>query len=108
MKTPAAIISAVTLLLGACTWVPLTPEGQKVRVLEPGDVATCKLKGTTTVALKAKVAGIERSQEKVKLELETLARNAAPDLEGDTVVADSDVADGKQSYKVYKCVDPEN
>jgi hypothetical protein len=98
----------ISLGLVACTWVKLTPEGEKVRVLSSTEVGSCKLKGQTTVALRDKVIGIERNEEKVSEELETLARNAATDLGGDTVVPASAISDGKQVFKVYKCVDPAN
>lgn len=92
------------LILSGCAWVKLTPEGEKVRVLSEHEVVTCNKKGETTVSLRDKVAGVSRSAEKVKAELEMLARNAAPDLEGDTVVPASEIADGKQTFTVYRCV----
>ena len=88
----------------ACAWVKLTPGGEKVRVLEASEVSTCKQLGDTTVSLLAKVAGINRNEEQVAKELATLARNAAADMGGDTIVAISPVKDGKRSYSVYKCI----
>jgi len=96
----------LVLLLPACTWVELTPAGEKVRVLSADEVGSCAKKGKTTVSLKAEVAGIERNTEKVKKELEMLARNSAVDLKGDTVVATSEIVNGKQTFDVYRCVNP--
>jgi len=56
------------------------------------------------VSLKAKVAGINRDAEQVAKELAMLARNAAADMGGDTVVPATEVTDGKRSFTVYKCV----
>lgn len=92
------------LSLSACAWVKLTPGGEKVRVLDASEVSTCKALGNTTVSLLAKVAGINRNEEQVAKELSTLARNAAADLGGDTVVPISAVKEGKRSYAVYKCI----
>ena len=92
------------LSISACTWVKLTPGGEKVRVLDVGEVSTCKELGNTTVSLLAKVAGINRSEEQVTKELSLLARNTAADMGGDTVVPISPVEEGKRSYKVYKCI----
>lgn len=92
--------------LSACTWVKLTPGAEKVRVLSAQEVQSCTKKGKTTVSVKADVAGIERSQEKVKTELETLARNSAVELNGDTVVPTSEIKDGKQTFDVYRCINP--
>jgi len=96
----------ITLCLGmsACSWVSLTPDGEKVRVLAAGDVADCQELGRTMVSLKAKIAGINRSEAKVEKELAMLARNSAADMGGDTVVPDTAVKDGKRTYKVYKCI----
>ena len=94
------------LTLTACAWVKLTPEGEKVRVLSASEVKSCTKKGKTTVSLKAKVAGLERHPEKVKKELEDLARNSAADLNGDTVVPASEIENGKQVFDVYRCINP--
>ena len=90
-KVKSAIgLLAVLLLVSGCTWVKLTPAGEKVRVLAKSEVGSCKKLGQTTVSLKATVAGFERNAEKVKKELETLARNHADDLKGDTVVPETE------------------
>lgn len=99
---------SLTLLSSACNWAPLTTPGEKVRVLEPGEVKTCAKKGKTTVTTTAKVIGIPRGKDTVAEELINLARNIAPDLRGDTIVAISPIKDGKQTFAVYKCVDPRN
>lgn len=96
----------LALLVASCTWVKLTPEGEKVRVLESHEVGSCKKLGKTTATLKDKIAGVERSSKKVGKEMETLARNSAADMGGDTVVAITEVESGKQVFEVYKCVDP--
>ncbi len=100
----AVSIFVTVALLTGCAWVKLTPEGEKVRVLSAQEVASCKKKGETTVSLRDKVAGIGRNKDKVKAELEMLARNAAPDLDGDTVVPASEIVDGKQTFDVYRCI----
>lgn len=93
-------------LLAGCTWVKLTPEGEKVRVLSSTEVNTCKKLGKTVVSVRAVVAGIKRDKDKVKEELETLARNHAIDLEGDTVVPASSIENGQQTFWIYRCVNP--
>jgi len=92
------------LSISACAWVKLTPGGEKVRVLGAAEVTTCKDLGITTVSLLAKVAGINRNEDEVSKELSFLARNAAADLGGDTIVPISQVKDGKRSYAVYQCI----
>ena len=97
----------MALSLVACTWVELTPEGEKVKVATEADVANCKNMGKATVSVKAELGGVVRNQEKVQKELETLARNIAIDLKGDTVVPAGEITDGRQVFNVYRCINTE-
>ena len=92
------------LSVSACAWVKLTPGGEKVRVLDASEISTCEVLGNSTVSLLAKVAGINRNEEQVTKELSMLARNAAAEMGGDTVVPISEVKEGKRSFAVYKCI----
>lgn len=96
----------VAAMLSACTWVKLTPSGEKVRVLSATEVSSCKKLGKTRAMLKDTIAGIKRSEEKVRNELETLARNSAAEMNGDTIVPASEIEEGKQVFDVYRCVNP--
>jgi hypothetical protein len=100
------VILAICLIVVSCTWVKLTDEGEKTRVLSASEVKSCKKLGKTTAVSKAKVAGVERNEEKLQKELETLARNSAVELKGDTVVPVGSPVDGKQVFEVYRCVKP--
>jgi hypothetical protein len=97
------LAAVLTAMLGACTWVKTTPEGESVRVAAADTVGACERKGKVTVSVKNRVSGVERKPTKVETELATLARNEAALLGGDTVVAESSVADGRQVYGVYQC-----
>ncbi|MDH3691362.1 MAG: DUF4156 domain-containing protein [Gammaproteobacteria bacterium] len=95
---------ALLLALTSCSWVRLTTEGEKIRVLSIEEVKNCDKKGQTTVSLLSKIGPIERKAAKIKKELEVLARNSAPDLDGDTVVAVGEIEQGKQTFDVFRCV----
>ncbi len=96
----------ICLLAGACTWVKPTSEGQKVKVVTANEASACKKLGTTEVSLLAKVAGVNRSKKKVQQELQTLARNSGAKMGGDSVVASSEINEGKQNFDVYLCGHP--
>lgn len=98
------LIAAV--VTSSCTWVKITPEGEKVRVLSKSEVTSCKKLGKTTTTLKDKIAGVKRNKEKVEKEMQALARNSAADMGGDTVVPISEVTEGRQIFDVYKCINP--
>ena len=97
------LTAVIALSSTACTWVTLTAEGEQVKVLAADEVLACVKKGQTAVSLKADIASIERNAEKVQTELETLARNSAVELGGDSVVPVSAVDNGRQEFAVYRC-----
>jgi hypothetical protein len=93
-----------TALAAGCTWVEATPEGDEVRVV-PGDrVSGCNHLGELSVYTKADVGGIDRSPNKIQQELETLARNEAATMNADTIVAVTQITNGRRTYQVYRCL----
>ena len=100
------VIVLIAVSISACSWVTLTPEGRKTRVATAAEVSGCRKVGLTTSTTKAVVAGFERNEDRVKEELQFLARNAAPDLGGDTVVPVGAPRDGRQTFDVYRCGGP--
>lgn len=103
-RMPWLLAMVSSIMLGGCTWVKVSPGGEKVRVLSPTEVTNCNLIGDTQVSLLARVGAVNRNEEKVQQELYALARNSAADMGGDTVVPISEVHEGKQRYTVYKCI----
>lgn len=96
-------ILSLGLLLVSCTWVKVTEEGKSVTVREEGQVADCKKVARITSTSKGDIMGVKRKKEKVKQELETLARNEALEYGGNVLVPASEIKEGKQSFFVYKC-----
>jgi len=106
MMKPITLIVATTFLLSACATVKLTEAGEKIRVLEPGEVTSCKNLGRTTTSVTAKVI-FERPEDAVSEELQTIARNGAARMGGDTIVPLTVIEEGTQTFVVYKCVNPD-
>ncbi|MCW8958821.1 MAG: DUF4156 domain-containing protein [Gammaproteobacteria bacterium] len=102
--TKGFVVAALALSVAACSWVKLTEQGEDVRVFEPSQVANCERVGKTTVRTSATAAGLARHADKVQTELDTLARNSAVDIGGDTVVPLDKPVDGVQIYEVYRCL----
>mgnify|MGYP001034219958 CR=1 FL=1 len=102
------MVIAISLLSTACNWVEISDEGKAIRIVSMEDVANCKRVGKIFAQLKDQIAGFDRNEEKVKREIETLARNtaAASDLGGDTIVPITSIKKGKQTFAVYKCIRP--
>ena len=106
MKTKLSII-ITSILLSACSGISLTEEGEKIRVLEPSEVASCRELGKTNTSVTATVVGIERPEDTISKELQTIASNGAARMGGDTIVPLTVIEAGQQTFMVYKCVDPE-
>lgn len=104
MKQIICMISAA-MLLSACSSLKLTEGGEKIRMLEPSEVSTCKNMGRTNTSVTARVV-IERPADTIAEELSIVARNSAARMGGDTIVPLTVIEDGQQTFVVYKCINP--
>jgi len=99
----AIVITLVLFIMAGCTWVKPEHGAAHVRVLQHAQVEQCKQLGKTTVSVLDSIAFIHRSELQVTAELETLARNSAVEIDGDSIVAISKIIDGEQVYHIYHC-----
>jgi len=95
------ILLPLVLLLSACSFVKLTPQGENVAILQPNEVVNCTADGSITVVVADKVI-IERAPSRVAQELRILARNRAAGR-GDTLVAVGQPVNGEQTFNIYRC-----
>jgi len=102
------LLVAIGTIFAGCAAPKLNTGGTKVRVLTPEEVTSCRELGKTTSSVMNKVVGIDRSAESIEEELETLSRNSAANLGGDTIVPLTVVENGQRTFQVYKCIDPNN
>lgn len=105
MRPVTGLFASVALASGlsACTFVPIQPGGQAIRVVAQGQTLTCEKRGEIGVSVKDRLGPLERSELKVRDELEVLARNEAPGLGADTVQALDEPMDGEQRFAAYRC-----
>ena len=106
MKTTLSLLLAALMLSACATSLKLTSAGEKVRVLSPDEVDSCRLLGRTNASVTWVVAGVKRPDNVIVQELRVVARNAAARLGGDTIVPLTVVDQGQQSFQVYKCINP--
>jgi hypothetical protein len=102
LKNLAAPLSILTLAT-ACTWVQPDPGAAAIALLEPQEALGCQRLGQTTVSVRDRVAGVQRSPSQVTEELRTLARNSAIDLGGNAIVEEEMVDTSKQRFGIYSC-----
>jgi hypothetical protein len=89
--------------LSGCDWAPLTRSGEEVLVARPEQVQPCRRIGETTSRTKHMVVGVNRDPVTVSQELQNLARNAAAEMKGDTIVPIGEPWWGEQRFTVYRC-----
>jgi hypothetical protein len=102
MRLPTLLAAGLTLALSSCTWVHMAPGAKAVRVVESAP-AGCQARGEVEVSVKESIAFYDRNPLRVRDELETLARNEAPGMGGDTVQPLDSYEDGTQRYAVWRC-----
>jgi hypothetical protein len=97
------IVAGATLGLAACQWVPLTAEGERVRLGTAAEVAECKLLGSVTGKTTVTVGPMARDEAKVAKEVEALARNEAATMGANVIVAKGALDWDQRSYDAYRC-----
>jgi hypothetical protein len=97
------LLALTTALLGACTWVAPDARGKQVDVAYFGVSGSCTYVGEVSVSVAHRVAGVTRSEMKVKDELESLARNEAATMGADTIAPQGEPEDGQQRFRAYRC-----
>ena len=101
------LVATISLIVSGCATIKLTAGGEKVRVLAPNEVSSCKKLGKTNTSVTDNVVGVKRPIETIELELTTISRNSAHSMGGDTIVPLTVIENGNQSFNVYKCINPE-
>jgi hypothetical protein len=107
-RTFFATAAAVALVAGlsGCASSKLigVHEGaDQVTLANASEVGSCQSKGKVTVSVMSEVGFITRGAEAVEANLLQLARNAAVDGGGDTVVKGNSTEYGKRTFEIYKC-----
>lgn len=106
IKLKAITILISGLIVSSCAFVQLDTGGEKVRVLSPDEVSSCRELGKAHANVTDAVFGMNRPIETLQKELEVIGRNSAVNLGGDTIVPLTVIKEGKQTFVVYKCIDP--
>ena len=103
MKKFLILSTLLASMAGCSNWVQVTSAGQNVRVATSGEISNCRRIGRTRTHTLPKIVGVERGAERLQTELQSLARNEAGDMGGNTVVPESPIEDGQQTFGVYSC-----
>lgn len=98
-----SLLLGTAVALAACSFVSLNPQAQNTTVsTNTNALSNCKFMGNTNVSLWSK-AGTFQSQSTSESQLDTLARNEAATMGGNTVSPESAINNGQRTYRVYNC-----
>lgn len=103
MMKKLSAAGALVLGLSACTWVPLSSDGEAVMVMNASQAAHCERLGQTTSKVVNKVGFLKRTESQKALELERLTRNEAANMGGNAIVPATEETEGRQRFAVYRC-----
>ncbi len=103
-KRHAILAASMTAVLGGCSFVTVDPGAEEVLVLEAERTKDCERLGQTRVSVATSIGFIKRGKPAISDNLETLARNSAAEMGGDTITAESEVSDGKRTFGIFDCV----
>lgn len=91
------------LLMGGCTWVKTTEDGEAVRLVDAEEAARCREVGNVSASTRDSVMGVDRNADRVGDEIVALARNEAAALGANAIVPSSDIVDGRQTFRALRC-----
>lgn len=98
------VFLALPFALSACNWgIKLDDNARNIRTAWNGDVGSCREQGKVTVSVMNRVGPVDRSDLKVRDELEVLARNEAAKMGADTIKPLGEPRDGSQDWAAYTC-----
>ena len=97
------ILTAILSLMSACTWVQLTTAGEQVEIRAINQVPGCERLGRASSTTMDRLIVVDRSTERQREELLTLARNEAANMGGNVIVATTDISNGRQQFDVFRC-----
>ncbi|HEU4431051.1 MAG TPA: DUF4156 domain-containing protein [Myxococcota bacterium] len=83
--------------------MPVTPEGEQVRVGNAAEVEGCRELGKVTGKSTVTVGPLARNEEKVAAEVEALARNEAAKMGANVIVPTGALDWDEREYAAFRC-----
>lgn len=97
------LLGVVLISMSACSWINPIEGAEKVAVLQSDEVSHCVKLGSSSTTTLHKIGFYHRDDEAMKKELIKLAQNEAIKMQGDSIVANSELVEGQMSFDIYRC-----
>lgn len=89
--------------LAGCSFIPVVPGAEKVRLESPARAAACEHLGKTHSTVLNSIMGIERSRQAIDGDLFRISANSAVEMGGNALVPVGEPVAGKQTFEIYRC-----
>ena len=96
-----ALLTLATTLVG-CTVVKVSEAGKRINMVGANDVYNCQRIGSVNTSVLDNILFIPRSEQKIRRDLDRLARDQAVLMKADTLVRVS-IVGGLGNYVAYDC-----
>ena len=103
MRMPFIAACGLATAVTACSFIPVEPGSESVRLDTADRITACKAMGTTTSTVLATVAGIRRSDQAIESDLFRLSANVAVQQGGNVLVPTGRHENGRQTFNLYRC-----
>lgn len=97
----AFVLPLLIVTLNGCSFVDVQPGAE--HIILANDESSCKKLGNTTVSVVHEIVWVDRNEETIALELQTLAQNSAAKMGGNAIWPDSEIKNGERTFSVYRC-----
>jgi hypothetical protein len=103
MLLKMGLVGFLLVTMSACSWVKPIEGASKVAVLQVDEVSQCQKLGSTSTSALAEVGFYQRDAVDIKQDLIKIAQNEAIRMQGNTIVANSELIDGRMGFDIYRC-----
>ncbi len=102
VRRTAALVFSIAVVSGCSVIEPL-PGSEAVNLITEDQARNCKLMGEASAQVLDKIGFIERQDDPVEKNLETLGKNEAVKLGGNAILPLGDIEEGTRRFAVYLC-----
>lgn len=103
MKHIPRVACGLVVVVAGCSFIPVDPGAEKVRLETAERVAACEKLGSTNSVVLHEIIGIDRSGQAIASDLFRISANTAVQLGGNALVPIGKPVAGRQKFDIYRC-----
>lgn len=103
MKPIRRLASGLVVVFAGCSFIPVDPGAEKVRLETAERAAACEKLGSANSVVLHEILGVDRSDQAIASDLFRLSANTAVQLGGNALVPIGKPVAGRQKFDIYRC-----